>query len=151
MSEWPHEPNPEARPQQANETLGEIAVGQVISRNFPEIPLSDVVLERFTELPNRRQALRAKDSENLTVYISHAIAKKLYRCPCCYGDIPIGGEHVIVSRIQMSRAYSHHHVDMDCTQQLILPRLTDIEVISPQQASATEVNKKARKYRNKRR
>lgn len=133
------------------EALAHLAVGQVINRTMPETPLSPEVLERFQDVPNRRQALRAKDSGNLTVFLSHAIAKKLYSCPCCHEHIQIGAEHVIVSRVQMAQAYSHHHLDVDCTQHLILPRLTDIKIINPQEASALEVNKRGRRYRNKRR
>ena len=108
-------------------------------------------LERFAELPSRREALRAKDADNLTVFLSHSIAKKLYRCPCCAGNIPIGSEHVVMSRVQMSRAYNHHHLDFICTQKKILPTLKAIQIINPQDASATAMNKRGRKFRNRQR
>jgi RimJ/RimL family protein N-acetyltransferase len=108
-------------------------------------------LERFAELPSRREALRAKDKDNLTVFLSLAIAKKLYRCPCCRGDINIGSEHVILSRVQMSKRYTHHHIDFQCTQDEILPTLTNIQSINPNEATASAVNARSRKYRNKKR
>lgn len=141
----------ENQPDRTAEAMAHVAVGQVINLHMPETPLSPEVLERFENMLNRRQALRAKDSGDLTVFLSHAIAKKLYSCPCCHGHIQIGAEHVIVSRVQMARAYSHHHLDADYTQRLILPRLTDIEIIKPHEASALEVNKRGRRYRNRRR
>lgn len=108
-------------------------------------------VERLAGMLNRRQALRAKDANQLTVFLKHSIAKKLYRCPCCQNDIAIGSEHVVMSRVQMAKTYTHHHVDFSCIKETILPNLSSIEVISPEQASATAVNKRARRYRNKRR
>lgn len=108
-------------------------------------------LERFAELPSRREALRAKDEDNLTVFLSFGVAKKLYRCPCCRGDINIGDSHAILSRVQMSKRYTHHHLDFTCVQDKILPTLKDIKVVDPQDASATAVNARRRKYRNKKR
>jgi RimJ/RimL family protein N-acetyltransferase len=108
-------------------------------------------LERFAELPSRREALRAKDKDNLTIFLSFGVAKKLYRCPCCSGDISIGDSHTILSRVQVSKRYTHHHIDFTCVQDKILPVLTDIKVIDPQEASATAVNARSRKYRNKKR
>lgn len=108
-------------------------------------------LERFAEMPNRREALRAKDSDNFTVFLSHAIAKKLYRCPCCTGDIAIGSEHVIINRVQMSKQFTHHHLDFKCTQQIVLPTLREIRVIDPKETSATAMNRRGRRYRNRHR
>ena len=108
-------------------------------------------LERFAELPSRREALRAKDKDNLTVFLSFGVAKKLYRCLCCRDNINIGDSHAILSRVQMSKRYTHHHIDFTCVQDKVLPTLTDIKVIDPQEASATAVNARSRKYRNKKR
>ncbi len=107
--------------------------------------------QRFVDLPSRREALRAKDKNNLTVFVSFHISKKLYRCLCCRGDINIGDSHAVMSRVQLSKQYTHHHVDFGCVQEKIIPSLTNIEVIDPKQASATAVNARGRKYRNKKR
>ncbi|MDB5163922.1 MAG: hypothetical protein JWS12_540 [Candidatus Saccharibacteria bacterium] len=144
MEGFPHSEEPKELP-------AELPVADpVIQEKLESLPLQ-VAGERYADFPNRRQALRGKDSENLTVFLSHAIAQKLYRCPCCSGDIPIGSEHVIMSRVQMSKKYTHHHVDFTCTQAVILPSLTTIEKINPQDASASAVNKRARRFRNKHR
>ena len=140
---------PESDPLQA--PIPEDKIPQRLGNDALGPQVSEPNLERFVDLPNRREALRGKDAENLTVYLSHAIAKKLYRCPCCNGDISIGSEHVIMSRVQMSKKFTHHHLDFSCMQEQILPNLTAIETIKPQDASATSVNAKARKYRNRRR
>jgi hypothetical protein len=108
-------------------------------------------LERFAELPSRREALRAKDADNHTVFLSRSIAKKLYRCPCCTGDIPIGSEHVVISRVQMSKSYTHHHLDFSCTHETVLPSLRYIQIVDPKEAAVTAMNKRRRRYRNKQR
>jgi RimJ/RimL family protein N-acetyltransferase len=108
-------------------------------------------LNTFIELPNRKDALRAKDKDNLTVFLAFGLAKKLYRCPCCNGGIEIGSSHVIMSRVQMSKRYTHHHIDFDCAKEKILPTLRDIQTIKSADASATAVNARRRKYRNKHR
>jgi RimJ/RimL family protein N-acetyltransferase len=106
-------------------------------------------LERFAGLPSRREALRAKDKDNLTVFLSLAVAKKLYRCLCCSGDINIGSEHVILSRVQISKRHNHHHIDFACTHEKILPTLKDIKVINPNETTASAMNARNRKYRYK--
>lgn len=119
-----------------------------------QVKISEIIapdLERFGDMPNRRQALRAKDKDNLAVFLSFGVAKKLYRCPCCNGDIAIGTTHAIMSRVQMSKRYTHHHIDFSCIQETILPALSDIKVIKPEEASAAAVNARNRNYRNKKR
>ncbi|MDB5184255.1 MAG: hypothetical protein JWN38_63 [Candidatus Saccharibacteria bacterium] len=108
-------------------------------------------LEAFAELPSRKHALRAKDNDNLTVFLSFNIAQKLYRCFCCSGDIQIGASHTILSRVQMSKRYTHHHIDTTCAHDKILPGLTDIAIIDAEAASAQATNARRRRYRNKQR
>lgn len=107
--------------------------------------------EQFAELPSRRDALRAKDKDNLTVFLSLGVAKKLYRCQSCSGAIEIGSIHVIMSRVQMSKRFNHHHLDFDCVQEKVLPRLSNIQIIKPEETSATAVNARSRRYRSKNR
>jgi hypothetical protein len=103
--------------------------------------------ERFAGLPSRRAALRAKDKNNLTVFLKFSVAKKLYRCPYCHKEIPIGTEHVVLGRVQASPANTHHHIDLDCKQRRLLPTLSQIQIIEPREASASAVIKRSRKYR----
>lgn len=104
-------------------------------------------LEKYDNLPNRRDALRGKDKDNLTVFLSHGMAKKLYRCPCCSVNIDIGSPHVIMSRVQVSKRYTHHHLDSSCAHNKILPNLRNITIIRHDEASAAAVNARSRRYR----
>lgn len=106
-------------------------------------------LERFAGLPNRKEALRGKDSNNITVFLAHIVAKQLYRCAYCANYIPVGSEHVVISRIQMAR-HNHHHLDRQCVQ-AALSNLVSVEVIKSKDAKHQVVNKKARRYRNRQR
>lgn len=127
--------------------------GAIAQPNNPIItnPQTEQKLERFAELPSRKEALRAKDKDNLTVFLSFAIAKKLYRCPCCSEYINIGSEHVILSRVQMSKRYTHHHIHFNCAHEKILPTLTSIQINNSCQATASAMNARGRRYRNKKR
>jgi len=109
----------------------------------------DQDLEMFAEFPSRKNALRAIDQEKLTVFLSLGIAKKLYRCPCCRGSIDTGRAHVILSRVQMSKQYSHHHIHFQCIQDKVLPTLKGIKIIKSDEASASAVNARRRRYRNR--
>lgn len=112
----------------------------------PEL-ISSQDLERFADLPNRREALRAKDKDNTTIFLSFGIAKKLYHCFCCSNDIAIGSSHAVLGRVQTSKRYTHHHVDFTCVQEKVLPTLSDIQIIKPEAASETAVNAHRRKHR----
>ena len=37
------------------------------------------------------------------------ISQKLYRCPGCHGEIPIGSEHVVVQYVRRLGGTEHHH------------------------------------------
>jgi hypothetical protein len=126
----------------------------------PRLPLLEIASEvddaeaahqRFADRPNRREALCAKDPDNMTVFLAYAIAKKLYQCPCCKEYIDIGREHVILRKIQPSKRYDHHHLDFDCVHNIIIPELTSIKIINPQDATERVLDKKARRLRANRR
>ena len=131
--------------------INEDEIRLVLGSTAIEPLVNSLGLERFADLPNRREALCGKNKDNITVYLSFAIAKKLYRCLCCSGDIPIGSEHVILSQVQLSKQYTHHHLDFICTQKQIIPSLSRLVSVKPEVASEPSVNAKARRYRYKHR
>lgn len=114
-------------------------------------PPSEEDLQKFIDLPNKRQALRAKDSNYITIFLAQSFAKKPYRCYCCQLEIPIGADHVIMRRIQMSKRWQHCHLHFNCVQECVLPKLTEIKVIDSSEASEKANNARARRYRNKHR
>lgn len=103
--------------------------------------------ERFADYPNRQKSLRAKDTDNKTVFAKTAVAKKLYRCPCCQDDISIGAEHVLTYRVQESKYYDHHHVHGQCFISDVIDNLSDVKVIDSKDTTPKELTKKSRNYR----
>lgn len=134
-----------------------IAMGGPSEKRAPDLPapvrppVPEQDLERFADMPNTRYALRAKDKDNRTVFLSYAVARKRYRCTCCEGDIAIGSSHVVFGIVQESTRFTHHHADFSCAQKVILPKCTQIEVVKPRDASATATNARRRKYRHRKR
>lgn len=128
------------------------AAAKVLSENDEQLPTANYQnLELFADLPEKKTPLRAKDKDNHTVFLRLGIAKKLYRCPCCHGNIDIGSSHVIMSTIQFSKKYNHHHIHSACLQTDILPKLSNIKPIKPKDVSLAAINARNRRYRNRKR
>ena len=77
-------------------------------------------------LPDTRNDIEARDADGRPVRLSRAIARKLYRCPGCHGEIPIGEEHVFVATPEAIDSYTHHHWHSRCVEELMLPELRSV-------------------------
>lgn len=146
-------PNDKSRDRQVAQTafiLNAIGDENIVNEEVTE-PLESVNLDRFAELPSRRESLKGVDKNGVVMYLSFGIAKKLYRCLCCAGNIHIGSEHAILSHAEKLGGYNHHHVDFECVQSELLPKLSDIKIIKPKEATPTAMNKRARRARYNRR
>lgn len=75
-------------------------------------------------LPDRRNDIVGRDADGHEVRLSRNIAQKLYRCPGCHGDIPIGEEHVLVLTPEATDGFTHHHWHTRCAGELLVPELT---------------------------
>jgi hypothetical protein len=106
-------------------------------------------LERFVGLPNKYGALRAKDKDGLTVFLLHAKAKWLYRCPCCGGNIDVGSEHAVLSRVQTQGV--HARIDLECVLDKVLPTLSKIAIVDPRQIKLEAESARWQKYWNRKR
>ncbi|MQA99110.1 MAG: hypothetical protein GEU78_02250 [Actinobacteria bacterium] len=65
-------------------------------------------------MPTRRRPIRGEDLGGDRVELEVSVARKLYTCPGCGGQIPIGAEHVFVRRTPVdgsSRYHQHWHTD----------------------------------------
>ena len=60
-------------------------------------------------LPSKRWSLRGSDEEGNEVWLIRSFGQKLYRCPGCHGDIPIGAEHTVVQYVLRLGGTEHHH------------------------------------------
>ena len=134
--------------------IGEVKEHKHVSNLLPAIkdeqstiavPLADI--EKSVELPNRRLSIIGSNDSGNTVFLSLSVAKKLYKCPCCQRGIDIGAEHVILSLLKASKKYNHHHLDLQCVQQNILPTLHNVREVLAKETSPKVVNKRRRRWR----
>lgn len=131
------------------ELEAEICEAELMSADIEKITkttLKEVDLTRFEDYPSQRVSLHAIDKNGHQIFMNRSIAKKLYRCLECRGDIGIGSEHVIIGIVHGSNN-NHHHLHSSCLHDRYLPRLKNIRIIKPKNATATKINAKNRRFR----
>ena len=83
----------------------------------------DFAMSELEGLPDTRTSLRGLTEEGHEAWLVRGIAGKLYRCPGCHGEIPIGTEHVVVHYVRRAGGSDHHHWHRPCAEQLLVPEL----------------------------
>lgn len=76
-------------------------------------------MEDLTELPTRRLSVKGVDYDGNTIVLALVVAKKLYRCPGCGGDIDVGSDHVLVRVAKPAGESYHQHWHRDCARSLL--------------------------------
>jgi hypothetical protein len=84
----------------------------------------------MSQLPDSRHDVTALDANGYDVRLQRNIAGKLYRCPGCHGEIPIGDDHVLVLTPESVDGYTHHHWHSRCAEELLLPELQRAQRVS---------------------
>jgi hypothetical protein len=108
-------------------------------------------LNDLDDLPDKRRAIKGfKKDSNSEVLIRTAVSAKLYFCPGCNDTVEIGLMHTLVVYIDRSAHETHGHWHFDCMQQMVLPKLSSVEVIDADLARKAAVNKRLRNRRNRR-
>ena len=64
---------------------------------------------QFDGQPSMRWSLQGVTEEGDEAWLIRGIARKLYRCPGCHGDIEVGDEHTIVQFVRRLGGTDHHH------------------------------------------
>jgi hypothetical protein len=90
----------------------------------------------FHVLPDTRHDVVGVDSDGHRLRLTRDIARKLYRCPGCHGDIAIGDEHVVVIQSEPQDGYDHHHWHTRCTEEILLPDLRRGQRVSARRGRA---------------
>ncbi|MBI2589325.1 hypothetical protein HYW35_03960 [Candidatus Saccharibacteria bacterium] len=105
--------------------------------------LRSEIIER--QLPSRRLSVSAFTEEGLRIYANTSIARKLYKCAECLGDITIGAEHTVVETLRRIEGYTHHHLHQECFWENTLPNLGRLAIIKSTGTTKKKINR--RRYR----
>ncbi len=102
-------------------------------------------------LPSIRWSLRGVTDEGDEAWLIRGIAGKLYRCPGCHGDIPIGSEHTVVQYVLRLGGTEHHHWHRQCAEELLLPGLRDLKRVPASESAQAKLEARGRKPSGRRR
>jgi len=86
-------------------------------------------------LPDTRWSLRGRTEEGDEAWLIRSISQKLYRCPGCHGEIPIGSEHVVVQYVRRLGGTEHHHWHRGCVEDLLIPELRGLNRVRAAESS----------------
>ncbi len=75
-------------------------------------------MSQFDGQPSIRWSLRGLNEEGDEVWLIRGIARKLYHCPGCHGDIDVGAEHTVVQNVRRLGGADHHHWHRRCAEEL---------------------------------
>jgi hypothetical protein len=91
-------------------------------------------MQGFEGLPDTRTSLFATTDGGDEVWLIRSIAQKLYRCPGCHGEIPIGTDHVVVQYVRRLGGTEHHHWHRRCSEEILVGQLFGVRRVSADQA-----------------
>ena len=103
------------------------------------------------DLPDTRTSLRGLTADGDEAWLIRDIARKLYRCPGCHGEIAIGDEHVVVHFVRRVGGSDHHHWHRRCVQELLLGELTGVQRVSAGESGRARLEHRARRPAGRRR
>jgi hypothetical protein len=96
-------------------------------------------------LPDKRWSLRGRTEEGDEAWLIRGIARKLYRCPRCQGDIPIGTEHTVVQYVFGLGGTEHHHWHRQCAEMLLIPDLRDVQRVPVSESSPSRLEARGKR------
>lgn len=99
----------------------------------------------YSGLPDKRWSLRGIDDEGDEAWLIRGIARKLYRCPGCHGEIEIGSEHTVVQYVFKLGGTEHHHWHRRCGEELLIPQLRDLKRMPVTESSQSRLEARGRR------
>jgi hypothetical protein len=106
---------------------------------------------QFDGQPSIRWSLTGFNEEGDEVYLIRGISRKLYRCPGCHGDIPVGEEHTVVQFLRRLGTTDHHHWHRRCAEELLIPELSNLKRVPASESSQSKLEARGRRRRQQRR
>ena len=105
----------------------------------------------FEGLPSVRWSLRGINDEGDEAWLIRGIARKLYRCPGCHGEIPVGEEHTVVQFVRRLGGTDHHHWHRRCAEELLVPELGSLKRLPAAEARPSRLEERGRHKPGRRR
>lgn len=105
----------------------------------------------FDGLPSIRWSLRGMTEEGDEAWLIRGIARKLYRCPGCHGDIGVGDEHTVVQFVRRLGGTDHHHWHRQCAEELLVPELSSLKRVAATESSQQRLEARGRQKPGRRR
>ena len=96
-------------------------------------------------LPSKRWSLRGSTEEGDEAWLIRGISRKLYRCPACHGEIPIGSEHVVVQYVFRLGGTEHHHWHRQCAEELLIPELRNVQRVPVSESSQPKLERRGKR------
>ncbi len=108
-------------------------------------------MDRFEGQPSIRWSLRGLNEEGDEAWLIRGIARKLYRCPGCHGDVEVGSEHTVVQYVRRLGGTDHHHWHRSCAEELLIPELGSLKRVPASASSQSKLETRGRQKAGRRR
>ena len=108
-------------------------------------------MAEFDDQPSVRWSLRGRNEEGDEVWLIRGIARKLYRCPGCHGEIEVGDEHTVVQFVRRLGGTDHHHWHRPCAEELLVGELTELKRVPASESSQSKLEARGRVRSGRRR
>jgi hypothetical protein len=101
-------------------------------------------MDSFDGLPSIRWSLTGVNEEGDETWLIRGISRKLYRCPGCHGEIPVGEEHTVVQYVRRLGGTDHHHWHRRCAEELLVPELGSLKRVPASASSQSKLEARGR-------
>ena len=105
---------------------------------------------QFDGQPSIRWSLCGLNEEGDEAWLIRGIARKLYHCPGCHGDIDVGAEHTVVQYVRRLGGTDHHHWHRQCAEEILIPELDSLKRVPASESSQSKLETRG-KHRSGRR
>ena len=93
----------------------------------------------FDGQPSIRWSLRGLTEEGDEAWLIRGIARKLYRCPGCHGDIEVGDQQTVVQFVRRLGGTDHHHWHRQCAEEILIPELGNLKRVAASESSQSRL------------